>query len=167
MAYFSALTYLMRKLTIATALVILSLLTGSKADSTPVTAFPAAVSDTIPVTDTSKDSALFDTIFERVEIEATFPGGGEGWKAFLEANLNVDIPAKRKAPAGNYKVVLQFIVDKTGKVSDIKALTAHGFGMEGEVMRVMRRSPRWQPASMKGRLVKAYRKQPITFAVSR
>ena len=126
----------------------------------------AAVSDTIPVTGTSKDSAV-EKVFEMVEFEATFPGEMAGWRTFLEANLNGDVPAKRKAPYGNYTVVVQFIVDKTGKVSDIKALTAHGFGMEAEVMRVMRKSPRWIPAVQNGRPVKAYRKQPITFAVSR
>jgi len=101
-----------------------------------------------------------------VEFEAIFPGEQDGWAIFLQKNLNPNIPIKRKAPAGIYTVVVQFIVDKTGKLSDIKALTNHGFGMEEEVMRVMRRSPRWQPAVQNGRPVKAYRKQPVTFAIT-
>jgi hypothetical protein len=43
------------------------------------------------------------------------------------------------------------------------ALTNNGYGMEGEVIRMIKNSPQWQPASLNGRLVKAYRKQPVTF----
>ena len=155
----------MRHYTIATAFVLFFALIGLTAGSTSTYTTP--VTDTIPTWDSSKVAAPDDTIIEMVEFEATFPGDLQGWRAFLEANLNADVPAKRKAPVGNYTVVVQFIVDKTGKVSDIKALTAHGFGMEAEVIRVMRRSPRWTPAVQNGRPVKAYRKQPITFAISK
>ena len=100
-----------------------------------------------------------------MEIEAYYPGGTERWLQFLQANLNSNIPIKRKAPVGTYTVYVQFIVDKEGKISDITPLTNHGFGMEEEVIRVLRRSPRWRPAIQDGRKVKAYRKQPITFVV--
>jgi protein TonB len=84
----------------------------------------------------------------------------------LQTNLKADIPVRRKAPAGIYTVVVQFIVDKKGSISDIEALTAFGYGMEGEVVRVLRKSPKWLPAQMNGGPVKAYRKQPITFEVT-
>ena len=105
--------------------------------------------------------------FRKVEIEASFPGGEEAWRGFLMANLNPDVPVKNNAPEGQYMVVVQFIVDTTGGISDIKALTNYGYGMEQEVIRILRQSPKWQPAQQDGRLVKAYRKQPITFAVEK
>jgi protein TonB len=37
--------------------------------------------------------------------------------------------------------------------------------MEDEVIRVLKLSPRWKPASQNGRFVKAYRKQPVTFVI--
>ena len=107
-----------------------------------------------------------DSIFEVVEVEATFPGGQPAWRQFLETNLNADVPAKKKAPVGTYTVVVQFIVDKNGKISNISAITNHGHGMEQEVVRVIKRSLRWLPAVQNGRPVKAYRKQPVTFAVT-
>jgi len=85
---------------------------------------------------------------------------------FFASQLNPDIPVRKKAPAGAYQVVVQFIVDKEGRISDMKALTNHGFGMEQEVIRVLKRSPRWLPAIQDGRKVKAYRKQPITFSIT-
>jgi hypothetical protein len=113
------------------------------------------------------DTLGIDTLaFTRVDVEATFPGGDASWIQFIQNNLKADIPVRRKAPAGKYTVVVQFIVDKKGDLSDILALTSFGYGMEAEVMRVIRKSPRWLPAQMNGGPVKAYRKQPITFEVT-
>ena len=102
-----------------------------------------------------------------VEKEAHFPGKEAGWRNFLQKNLNPEIPIKNRAPEGTYTVIVQFVVDKEGRISDIKPLTKNGFGMEEEVIRILRRSPKWIPALQFGRNVKAYRKQPITFMVSK
>lgn len=119
------------------------------------------------ITITSSDTIpIIDSVFQYVEIEASFIGGDDAWANFLRANLKADIPAKRKAPVGLFTVLVQFIVDKEGRVSNIQALTNHGFGMEQEVMRVLRKSPRWGAAVQDGRKVKAYRKQPVTFSIS-
>ncbi len=104
-------------------------------------------------------------IFEKVDIEASFPGGEMAWRKFLEKNLRADIPLKQGAPAGSYTVWIQFVVDKEGNVSDLKPLTNHGFGMETEIVRVLKKSPKWMPASQNGIPVKAYRKQPVTFVI--
>lgn len=104
--------------------------------------------------------------FQKVEIEATFKGGEKAWKAFLVKNLKAEVPVDRGAPEGIYTIILQFIVDKDGTISDLKTLTTHGFGMEEECLRLMKLSPNWEPAIQNGRIVKAYRKQPITFVIS-
>lgn len=112
------------------------------------------------------DSVTIDSkVFEKVEIEAYFPGGDNAWLDFISKNLAPNTPVENGAPAGTYTVVIQFIVDKEGNLSDIKPLTHHGYGMESEVMRVLRKSPKWMPAVQEGRKVKAYRKQPVTFQV--
>jgi periplasmic protein TonB len=112
------------------------------------------------------DTISEDKIFEKVEVEAFYPPGEAAWLSFLVQNLNGTVPANNGAPAGIYTVVIQFVVDKTGKIADIKALTNHGYGMEAEVIRLLRKSPRWSPAVQDGRNVKAYRKQPVTFQVA-
>ncbi len=113
----------------------------------------------------SANSETTNAIFERVDVEATFPGGIDEWRHFLERNLNPNVPLDNGAPCGKYTVYVQFIVDKDGRVSDIKPLTHEGFGMEQEVVRIMKESGLWDPAMMKGKPVKAYRKQPVTFMV--
>jgi bla regulator protein blaR1 len=109
----------------------------------------------------------FDNIvFEKVEIEASFRGGYEEWKNYLERNLDKNIPVKNGCKPGTYTVVVQFIVGKDGRVSDVRALTNHGFGMEEEAMRMIKKGPDWVPAIQNGHNVKAYRKQPFTFVVA-
>ena len=112
------------------------------------------------------DETNYDQTFTKVEVEASFPGGEGQWRKFLERNLNASAPVDNGAPPGSYTVQVQFIVDKEGNVSDVKALSSHGYGMEEEAVRVIKRGPKWTPAIQNGRQVKAYRKQPITFVVS-
>lgn len=97
-----------------------------------------------------------------VQIDAKFIGD---WVRFLTRNLDPETPTKNNAPPGRYTVVVQFIVDKEGNVSDIKALTNHGYGLEAEAIRVLKKAPKWEPAIQNGYKVKAYRRQPITFDV--
>jgi protein TonB len=101
-------------------------------------------------------------IVDFVEIEAKFTGD---WKKFLERNLNANIPDDNAAPAGNYPIDVQFVVDTNGIVSDIKPLTNLGYGMEQEAVRVLKKATKWEPAIQNGRKVKAYRRQRIIFQV--
>jgi len=102
-------------------------------------------------------------VFTKVEIEARFAGD---WSRFLQRTLNAETPVNNGAPAGQYTVIVQFIVDKQGAISDVKALTNHGYGMEEEAIRAIKKAQKWEPAVQNGRQVNAYRKQPITFVVS-
>lgn len=97
-----------------------------------------------------------------VEIDAKFKGN---WKVFLERNLDPEVPINNGAPTGKYSVLVQFVVDIEGNVSDIKTLTNHGYGMEEEAVRVLKKAAKWEPAIQNGHQVKAYRKQMITFIV--
>lgn len=103
--------------------------------------------------------------FTKVEIEAGYPGGVAAWKKFLEKNLDPGVTAKNDAPVGKYSAMAIFIVDTDGSLSDVKALTKFGYGIEDEMLRVINKSGKWTPASQDGKPVKAYRKQPLTFIV--
>ena len=103
-----------------------------------------------------------DKIFVKVEVEASFPGGQRAWKNYLSKNLDVNVPVKNGCKPGEYTVVIQFIVEKDGSVSDVRALTNHAFGMEEEAVRVMRLSSKWNAAMQNQKKVTAYRLQPRT-----
>jgi len=123
---------------------------------------------------TSKDSSsrndskieIDDRIFEKVEREAEFPGGTKAWSQYLQENLNPNVPVKKKAPAGTYQVIVKFIVSKNGKIKGITSETSHGYGMEKEVIRIIKKGPDWVPAMQDGHPVNAYRRQPVTFMIS-
>lgn len=102
-------------------------------------------------------------VFTKVGTDAQYPGN---WFSFLERNVNGQIPVDKGAGPGTYTTIVQFIVDTDGTVSNIKALTKHGFGMEEEAIKVIKKSGKWIPAIQNGREVKAYRKQPITFQIN-
>jgi len=124
---------------------------------------PAVIDDGKGIVEEKKEDE--NKIFEKVEIEASFKGGESAWRKYLERNLNPSTPVDNGAPEGMYTVYVQFVVSKDGSISDVKALTNHGYGMEAEAVRVIKKGPSWTPAIQNGRSVNAYRKQPITFQV--
>jgi antitoxin component YwqK of YwqJK toxin-antitoxin module len=103
-----------------------------------------------------------------VEREAQFPGGMEGWRRFLERNLNANVAANDKAPVGQYTVKVQFIVDKEGNVSNVKALSVPELcpscGKESE--KIIRKGPKWNSAIQNGRPVIYQAVQYLTYSVA-
>lgn len=97
--------------------------------------------------------------------EADFPGGEDAWLAFLSSNINSKVPIKKKAPAGRYSAVVQFVVEPDGRVSNVIPITNLGYGIEEELMRVIKKSPKWIPAVKLNKTVKAWRRQPLTLVV--
>ena len=59
-------------------------------------------------------------------------------------------------------VVLEFIVNKDGSISDLKALTGDPLLQEA-ALNAMKESPNWSPAVQNGRFVRSWKKQPIIF----
>lgn len=105
-------------------------------------------------------------IFYSVQIPAEFPGGLSGWKNYLERHLNSDMPISNGAPAGRYTVLVSFLVDKTGAISDVVAENDPGYGTKAEAVRVIAKGPHWKPAMQNGSKVIYRHKQSITFLVA-
>jgi hypothetical protein len=106
-----------------------------------------------------------DSVFSREEKEASFPGGDKEWRNYLMKNLNASVPVNNRAPEGTYTVIVKFIVSSDGTLSDVKAETKKGYGMEEEVLRLIKNGPKWIPGVQYGRKVNSYRRQPVTFVV--
>ncbi|HEY4207217.1 MAG TPA: energy transducer TonB, partial [Puia sp.] len=94
-----------------------------------------------------------NTIREIVGIEASYPAGMEAWRRFLSKNFRVPDEVSGT-------VVVQFIVDKEGNVSDVHAISGPDeLRTEGE--RVIKKSGRWSPGIQNGLKVNSYKRQPI------
>lgn len=105
-------------------------------------------------------------IFSAVQEEPKFDGGKEAWSKFLQEKLNRSLPIEKGAVPGNYTVVLSFIVDTKGKVSNVEAENDPGYGTAEEAVRVMKLSPNWIPAKQNGKPVLYKNKQTITYSIS-
>ncbi|MCH5715654.1 energy transducer TonB [Niabella hibiscisoli] len=118
-------------------------------------------------TEYQKDGTVesVDSVFTREDREAKFPPQNGGWRTYLERNLDGMVPIRNGATGGQGTVIIQFVVEKDGTLSNMKALTKIGYGAEEEVLRILKKSPKWIPASRYGKIVKAYRKQPVTFQI--
>ena len=107
-----------------------------------------------------------DKVFTKVEIEAEYPGGQGAWANYLRKNLNGQVASDGGAAPGSYTVIVRFIVAKDGTISEVTPETSVGYGMEAEAVRAIKKGPKWTPAQQNGNVVKAYRRQPITFVVA-
>ncbi len=108
----------------------------------------------------------YDKEFKSVQIQAKFPGGDGEWRKYLERNLNRDLPVENGAPPNNYTVVVSFLVDKDGNISEVKAENNPGYGTADEAVRVIKKGPKWIPAVQNGRNVIYRQRQSITFQVT-
>ncbi len=115
---------------------------------------------------TPKPTIDIDEIFTVVQIPAKFPGDIDGWRKYLERNLNADLPAENGAPGGSYTVTVSFIVNKEGVISDVKAENDPGFGTKTEAIRVIQKGPKWEPAIQNGQKVIYRHRQNVTFRVA-
>lgn len=126
---------------------------------------PTNITDSLPQQKNQPGLAPESKVFSTVEVEAEFPGGTPEWTKYLQKNLKANTPLKHRAPNGRYQVIVKFIVSKDGSIKDAAAETNHGYGMEEEVLRIIKKGPKWIPASQDGKTVNAYRRQPVTFVV--
>jgi periplasmic protein TonB len=94
-----------------------------------------------------------------------FPGGQNGLTKYLQNHLNYPSEAKENGIEG--QVVIQFIVDEYGHISDIKILRDIGGGCADEAIRVIKGMPAWKPGEQNGQTVKVYYTLPISFQLSR
>lgn len=102
-----------------------------------------------------------DTVSSREENEAAFPGGEGAWSKYIVQGLQAN--AKELIKENVFGTCsIKFIVDKEGNVKDVTAETMKGSKLAEIAVRIIKRSPKWNPASQYGRLVNAYRIQPVT-----
>lgn len=102
----------------------------------------------------------WDKTFTKVEIESSYPGGAAAWTRYLLKTLRYPQEAQDNEVQGT--VVVQFIVDKAGMVSNVEAISGPS-ELRDEAVRVIKKSGQWTPAVQNGRQVKSYKKQPIVF----
>jgi periplasmic protein TonB len=105
-----------------------------------------------------------DGRFIPIEKEAEYPGGVQAWVRYLQKNMRA--PEAALSDVGQGRVVVRFVVDKDGNVSEVEAISGpEQNGMREEAVRVIKRSGKWVPALQNGRYVKTVKVQPVIFEI--
>ena len=76
------------------------------------------------------------------------------------------MPVEEGWKAGVYKVIIRFIVRSTGEVTDVQAENYAGTKTANMCIELIKNGPKWVPGKQNGKLVNAYKKQPITFIIT-
>lgn len=139
----------------------ISLKTQEGVDYTGVIAPPETITGTNVVGNSPlsvKDES--DVIVINVDIQASFPGGNNAWLMYVQRSIEQELDEFTDADYGT--CIVKFIVDKTGKVSDVQASTMKGTRLAEIAVNAIRKGPKWIPAQQNGKYVNAYRIQPVT-----
>jgi periplasmic protein TonB len=99
-------------------------------------------------------------IFERVEFMPEFPGGEAALQRFLAKNMRMP---KDLEPGTKIKVMAKFVVDENGNISAMQTVQSGGAEFDNEVLRVLKKMPKWKPGRQNGRNVAVYFNLPVTF----
>ncbi len=123
------------------------------------TVFATAQDVTNPVTSaTTNETPKND---EKPDKIAMFPGGLDAYVRYLTANLQYPPKALRDKTEGT--VVLEFIVDKTGEIRNVKVLHSLSPECDKEAIRMVKAMPRWFAAEKDGKKVDCRYTCPVTF----
>lgn len=116
---------------------------------------------TARINDMGKDG---NEIFDVTEVQPNPPGGMDGWNQYLAENLKYPAQARQMGIEGT--VILVFVINTDGSVSNVEILRGIGGGCDEEALRVVQNSPDWKPATQQGRAVNSRMRLPIRFKLS-
>lgn len=107
-----------------------------------------------------------DPTIEKAEVEAYVDL--MAWRQHLEKNLQkpIEKAAKKGMKTGYYIVLVRFLVEKDGTMSDVKALNDPGYGLAEASVKVLKAGPLWVAGELNGKKVRSYHTQPLTFVIS-
>ena len=89
-----------------------------------------------------------------------FPGGTQAWLSFLQRYLQ---SPEDLEPGQRIEVLVRFLIDVDGKVSNPEIIKSGGSSFDKEVLRVMKKMPRWEPAMQNGNFIAVPYTQPVIF----
>ncbi len=107
------------------------------------------------------EEEVAEEIFTIVEDQPEPRGGMAAFYEYVSKNLKYPAQARRMGIEG--KVFVEFIVDKDGSITNVKAIKGIGAGCDEEATRVIAKAPKWKPGKQRGRPVKVRMILPITF----
>ena len=108
-----------------------------------------------------KPKEVKEEVFRSVEQMPQFPGGEAALMKYLQSHIQYPAMAAENNVQG--RVVVQFVVDKTGKVGEVKVVRSVDKDLDKEAVRVCKSLPKFTPGRQNGQAVSVWYTLPVTF----
>ena len=123
--------------------------------------FQTAVVDVVVEKPVEKPVEKAEEVFQSVEQMPQFPGGEVALMKFLQSHINYPPMASENGVQG--RVVVQFVVDKTGRVGEVTIARSVDKDLDKEAVRVCKSLPKFTPGRQNGQPVSVWYTLPVTF----
>ena len=100
---------------------------------------------------------------DKVDEKPSFPGGESAMKSYLNSTLKYPIYAQENGVQG--RVIVQFIIEKDGSISDVKISRSVDPSFDREALRVVKAMPKWNPGKVNGIPVRVKNEVPVVFGL--
>jgi len=88
-------------------------------------------------------------------------GGTQAFFDWVEKNQQYPLQARQRKIQG--KVMVEFVVQTDGRLTDARVIKPLGSGLDAEALRLIRAAPKWEPASFNGKPIKQKMVLPVLF----
>ena len=105
--------------------------------------------------------AVANKVFDVAEEMPSFPGGQGALMAFLSSNIKYPVVAQENGVQG--RVIVGFVVEKDGSISDVKVMRSVDPSLDREAQRVVKAMPKWKPGKQNGSAVRVKYTVPVVF----
>lgn len=99
-----------------------------------------------------------------IDVLPQYPGGINNARKYIGERVEYPALAVEKDIEGT--LIVTFVIEKDGTVTDIKIEKGLGYGLDEEVIRVMKKMPKWIPAKLNGKNVRYKTRMPVVFKLS-
>jgi len=109
------------------------------------------------------DSLAEEKVYQIYEVQKLpeFPDGKQHLSKYLKKNLNY--PPKAFDDHVQGTVTASFVVEKDGRISNIKIIKGIGSGCDEEVIKLLENMPKWSPGELEGEPVRVRGNIPVVF----
>lgn len=114
-----------------------------------------------PVKPAEEKPEVENKVFEVVEQMPSFPGGPSALMKYLSENIKYPVVAQENGVQG--RVVVSFVVERDGSITDVKVARSVDPSLDREAMRVVRSMPHWIPGKQNGSAVRVKYNVPVSF----
>ena len=104
-------------------------------------------------------------VYDHVEVMPEFVGGMTAMMKYLQTNVKYPEDAIRQKLGG--RVMVQFVVETDGTISNVRVAKTVFPSLDNEAVRVVKAMPKWKPGKVNGRPVRVNFSLPVVFNINK